>query len=230
MNKRIIPMIALVSCLIFGSCVISTSASASNDLCAFDEPVSDRDLSTIENTYWFKQGYFNIKEYQDALAKKQKKASGSAKKAISKYSSVITDKQKKNLKSYEIKMVNTKYIGVYDKYSKLFNEIIADCKEQKSQEIEVYSYEGSSNKLTRSAGVNYFNGRRETWYSSNVLYHYRTSEWSPDANGVYRDSNGYVVVAASDLPQGSTVSTSHGMGKVYDSGCPAGTTDIYVNW
>ena len=32
--------------------------------------------------------------------------------------------------------------------------------------------------LTRSAGVNNYNGRRETYYSSNVLYHYRTGEWT----------------------------------------------------
>ena len=30
--------------------------------------------------------------------------------------------------------------------------------------------------LTKSMGVYYFNGKRETYYSSRVLYHYRTSE------------------------------------------------------
>lgn len=84
--------------------------------------------------------------------------------------------------------------------------------------------------LTPSKGVNYHNGRKETYYSSNVLYHYRTPEWSTDEYGVYRDSDGYVVVAASDLEQGSEVDTSFGKGKVYDSGCASGTTDIYTNW
>lgn len=92
------------------------------------------------------------------------------------------------------------------------------------------SWEENGDGLTASKGVNWHNGRKETYYSSNVLYHYRTPEWSTDEYGVYRDSDGYVVVAASDLEQGAEVDTSFGMGKVYDSGCSAGTTDIYTNW
>ena len=56
--------------------------------------------------------------------------------------------------------------------------------------------------LTRSAGVNNYNGRRETYYSSNVLYHYRTGEWTQDSEGFWRDSDGYYVVAAGDMAQG----------------------------
>ena len=92
------------------------------------------------------------------------------------------------------------------------------------------SWEENGDGLTASKGVNYHNGRKETFYSSNVLYHYRTPEWTVDEYGVYRDSDGYVVVAASDLDQGSEVDTSFGKGKVYDSGCSAGITDIYTNW
>ena len=84
--------------------------------------------------------------------------------------------------------------------------------------------------LTKAGGINYFNGSKETWYSSNVLYHYRTSEWTVGEDGVYRDADGYVVVARSDMAQGDTVETSLGTGKVYDSGCAAGTTDIYTAW
>lgn len=50
------------------------------------------------------------------------------------------------------------------------------------------------------------------------------------SDGVIRDANGYICVAASDLPIGSIVETSLGTGKVYDTGCAAGTTDIYTNW
>lgn len=84
--------------------------------------------------------------------------------------------------------------------------------------------------LTKSGGVNYHDGRRETYYSSNVLYHYRTGEWTADAEGFYRDANGYYVVAASDMPQGTTFEGSKGTCIVLDSGCAAGTTDYYVNW
>ena len=93
-------------------------------------------------------------------------------------------------------------------------------------------YVENGDGLTRSGGVNYHDGRRETWYSSSNpnSYHYRTGEWTVGEDGVYRDADGYVVVAASDLAQGSTVSTSFGEGKVYDTGCAAGTTDIYTAW
>lgn len=84
--------------------------------------------------------------------------------------------------------------------------------------------------LTRYSGVNQHNGRTETYYSSNVLYHYQTTEWTCGTDGVYRDADGYVVVAASDISMGSTVDTSFGAGKVYDTGCANGVTDIYTNW
>lgn len=97
----------------------------------------------------------------------------------------------------------------------------------KNQQIDYIAGNGALSKLQ---GVNYYNDRRETWYSSRVLYHKDTAQWTPDANGVYRDADGYVVIASSDHAKGSLVDTSHGMGKVYDSGCASGTTDIYVNW
>lgn len=84
--------------------------------------------------------------------------------------------------------------------------------------------------LTMSGGVNYYNGKRETWYSSNVLRHYRIGEWDAGDDGVWRDADGYIIIASSDMPMGAVHETSLGMAKVYDTGCPAGTVDIYVNW
>ena len=92
------------------------------------------------------------------------------------------------------------------------------------------SYDQPTGGLTAQSGVNYHDGRRETYYSSLVLYHYRTSEWTVDNEGFYRDSEGRYVVAASDMPQGSTFEGSKGTCIVLDSGCDAGTTDYYVNW
>lgn len=88
----------------------------------------------------------------------------------------------------------------------------------------------NSSGLTRSSGVNWYNGRRETYYSSRVLYHYRTSEWWIDSEGFYRTSEGYYVVAAFDMAQGTVFQGSKGMCQVLDSGCAAGTTDYYVSW
>ena len=88
---------------------------------------------------------------------------------------------------------------------------------------------GSSGSLTKASGVNYYGGRRETYYSSNVLYHYLTPTLTLDSEGFYRDGDNYVV-AASDMPQGTTFPCSKGTCIVLDTGCPAGTTDYYVAW
>ena len=88
---------------------------------------------------------------------------------------------------------------------------------------------GSSGSLTKASGVNYYGGRRETYYSSNVLYHYLTPTWTLDSEGFYRDGDNYVV-AASDMPQGTTFPCSKGTCIVLDTGCPSGTTDYYVAW
>lgn len=88
----------------------------------------------------------------------------------------------------------------------------------------------SSNNF-RYAGVLYDGTYRYTWYSSNSLYHYRTPEWTAGSDGIYRDSNGYVVVASSDYAQGTVIpNTPFGACKVYDSGCASGTIDVYTNF
>lgn len=95
-------------------------------------------------------------------------------------------------------------------------------------------YTNSNDRLTRSKGVVYYNGHRETYYSERVL---------PGAglkipgrhvadDGTVRDEDGYICVASdlSYLSKGSILLTSLGPAKVYDTGCAYGTIDIYVNW
>lgn len=96
-----------------------------------------------------------------------------------------------------------------------------------SQQQSASGYSGGS---FAAQGVIYWNGIKYTYYSSRVLYHYRTPEWVAGADGIYRDSSGYVVVASNDYGQGSIVQTPFGSGKVYDCGCPSGTIDVYVNF
>jgi hypothetical protein len=90
--------------------------------------------------------------------------------------------------------------------------------------------QGNPDGLNSFVGVIEYDGRRETAYSSNVLYHYRTSEWTADAQGFYHDSEGRYVVAASDMEQGTVFHGSMGECIVLDSGCDAGVTDYYTNW
>lgn len=91
-----------------------------------------------------------------------------------------------------------------------------------------------SNALTRSRGAQYFDGHKETYYSENVLPGYSLGIPGRHVadDGTIRDGEGYISVAAdpSYLPKGSTIMTSMGPAKVYDTGCAYGTIDIYVNW
>ncbi|MBQ0066227.1 MAG: hypothetical protein KBT48_10740 [Firmicutes bacterium] len=78
------------------------------------------------------------------------------------------------------------------------------------------------------AGVLYENGIRYTYYSSRVLYHHSTASWNLGYDGIYRDKDGYIIVASSDHAQGAIVHTPFGKGIVRDSGCASGTIDIYT--
>lgn len=82
----------------------------------------------------------------------------------------------------------------------------------------------------RSAGVIFMHGYRYSYYSSNVLYHYRTPEWFACDDHLYRTADGHIVVASGDHPQGTIVPTPFGPGKVLDHCYASGTIDIYVNF
>lgn len=87
--------------------------------------------------------------------------------------------------------------------------------------------------LTKSGGVNYYNGIRETWYSQKVLPGggLDIPGRCVGANELIYDGDGYIVVAADDLPYGTVVETSLGMGRVYDCGVGSDNAiDIYCNW
>lgn len=114
-----------------------------------------------------------------------------------------------------------------------------ECVVQYSEDVQQYDSADKPQEISvvpgpsnfKSAGVLYDSNWRYTYYSSRVLYHYRTPEWSAGSDGIYRDSDGYVVVASSDLSEGSTFhSDIFGYCKVYDCGCPSGTIDVYVNF
>lgn len=95
-------------------------------------------------------------------------------------------------------------------------------------------YKVAKNPLTASKGVVYFNGHKETYYSEKVLpgNGLNIPGRHVAEDGTIRDSEGYIVIS-SDLSyasKGSTLMTSLGPAKVYDTGCAYGTLDIYVSW
>ncbi len=107
---------------------------------------------------------------------------------------------------------------------------------QKAKETEAaaraYMSGSGGGRLTRYKGEVYYNGHRETYYSQRVLPGggLKIPGRHVASDGTIRDKDGYICVASVDLPYGSIVETSLGTGKVYDSGCPSGTIDIYTDW
>lgn len=98
------------------------------------------------------------------------------------------------------------------------------------------AYNITSGHLTKSKGVVYYNGHKETYYSQRVLpgkgLKMLNNNGRHVANdGTVRDGDGYIAVACNYLSKGSTLMTSLGPGKVYDTGGMTGKwIDIYVNW
>ena len=113
----------------------------------------------------------------------------------------------------------------------LLQEVIQKEKITKNNNIETKG-SSSSNPLTKSKGVVYYNGHRETWYSQKVLPGggLKIPGRHVDSRGLVCDGDGYICVASSDLAKGTIVETSLGTGKVYDCGCASGTIDIYCDW
>lgn len=97
---------------------------------------------------------------------------------------------------------------------------------------EVYNV--TDDYLTKSKGVVYYNGHKETWYSENVLSGNRLNIPGRHvaSDGTIRDIDGYIVVAAASdyMSKGTTLMTTLGPAKVYDTARDFGNIDIYTNW
>lgn len=95
-------------------------------------------------------------------------------------------------------------------------------------------YKITSDKLTASKGVVYYNGHKETYYSQRVLpgSGLKIPGRHVAEDGTIRDKDGYIVVSTnlSFKSRYSTFMTSLGPAKVYDTGCKYGVVDIYCNW
>ena len=97
-------------------------------------------------------------------------------------------------------------------------------------------YEGIRGHITRSNGVVHYNGNRETWYSVHEPGQTVTAVSIPGKHvakdGTIRDAEGYICVAACQRYKRlyTTLMTSIGPAKVYDTGCSYGTIDIYTTW
>lgn len=97
-------------------------------------------------------------------------------------------------------------------------------------------YHITSARLSKSKGVVYYKGHKETYYSQKVLSGKGLKKLNNNGrhvadDGTVRDGDGYIAVACNYLSKGSRIMTSLGPGKVYDTGGMTGKwIDIYVNW
>ncbi len=95
-------------------------------------------------------------------------------------------------------------------------------------------YDVGVSRLNSFDGVTYFDDHRETFYSQNSLP--GTGLWIPGRHvaddGTIRDGQGFICAAADSAFKNryDVVLTSLGPAKIYDTGCPYGTIDIYVDW
>lgn len=90
-----------------------------------------------------------------------------------------------------------------------------------------------SPSVFRNKGVVHWGGWRWTYYSQRVLPGggLKIPGRHVNSMGYVCDGNGYICLAATSLRKGTIVDTPFGAkGKVYDSGCPYGTLDVYTNW
>lgn len=140
--------------------------------------------------------------------------------------------------------IRMKLDSIEKRVSEIIEQYEAEQAEQAALEAASYEYyeqtyytptysgvSGDPDGLNSFVGIiDGVNGTRETAYSSNVLYHYRTSEWTPDEYGFYRTDDGYYVVASSDYEQGTIIETTRGEAMVLDSGCDSGIVDFYTSW
>ena len=198
----------------------------------------------IINDWYTEDGYTDCQEWWEAYKARKAELSNLKDKVVNSESAgYATEEQLKQLESLDNRVKEARSIKELDKIAEEFGSIASTLLEAQSAAEAAaaapysYSYSGGgssydtpSGGLTMQSGVNYYDGRTETYYSSNVAYHYRTSEWTVDSEGFYRDSDGYYVVAASDRNEGDTYEGSKGQVRVYDGGCDEGVTDYYVAW
>ena len=107
-------------------------------------------------------------------------------------------------------------------------------KEQLEKIEELLSSREVSLEDFRYKGVINWNGWNWTYY---LMSQFPGSTSTPvegryvNDEGFVCDSQGYIILASVDLSPYTVVDTPFGyQGKVYDTGCPYGTLDVYVNW
>lgn len=199
------------------------------------------------------------------LEKKRCGVRGIAKLYIEKHPNVITEQHKADLTKHEEIMLATMSHEEFDASHRIVNGIVEELKmlqqeydaeqqrikeeeerkareaaeakkAQERQQQNNQQYPSGGGVLTPSGGINWFNGRKETYYNLNMSQVVANAhamgiqgEYWVRGDGVKMLGN-YIMAAASDLPKGTIIETSLGTAIIVDAGCAPGVTDIAVTW
>lgn len=198
--------------------------------------VVNRTPSTICKDEEYFEGYNNAQDWLNALREKRKEYEGLADSAKSNYGTVITDNEYNQLASLEKKLINGSSFESISTLGEQYNELINGIAARVPQ--ITYSGSGGNSYSGRnwsgSLGAFMQAGRVEsggnvfTYYSQSVLPGGGLSIPGRHVeDGFVKDKDGYICVANS-APNGTTINTPWGAGKVYDKGTSGNHYDIYI--
>lgn len=238
MKKTVLKGLAVLLCgIICITCLCGYAAADEGQLTAANISIQQVDSNAKMHKYAKADGYKNVKKWYKKFKKVRKSKIKSINNQIKTYRSFMTESELNKAKWYKEKLKQVKTIKrlkeVKIKANLFFKKIRLRKEAQEAEQAYWESFDGKSHHeetITAWGGVYYYGGRLETYYSSNVLYHYMTPEWICDEEGFWRTSEGYYVVAASDMAYGTIFEGSKGWCMVLDSGCGYGVTDYYVCW
>ena len=218
------------------------------------EAVAEEKYDPVFEKFEWQDYYNSLDEWWDDMKAKNAEAVGIADETIDTYSSVISNEQIDKLRNAESIMTTVLSRADYDTALAEVDAVIAECEDalaaiRAAEEAAKaaansggnsgsggnynYDYNGGSTPYNfKVMGVLYETNWRWTYYSSRILYHYMTPQWWCDSNGIWRDSNGYAIVACDIYPWGTIIETElFGTCIVMDNGVGSNSTlDLYVNW
>lgn len=221
-------------------------ASDAEDTLTEDElgfVIDDIPVTNLEIPY-LEMGYNSLDEYWTDIEAKRAEADGMTDAVLAKYGSIFSDTELEQLYAAENKMENAVLMTDYDDALNAFNEIVNANKPKPVTKPATGNSGGGNYGGTvssggfnipynfKSAGILYDDDWRYSYYSSQVLYHYKTPQWTLGSDGIYRDSRGYVIVASDAHPQGTVLETDL-WGTVVVEDCGVGrkdTLDVYVGF
>lgn len=119
-----------------------------------------------------KDGYDNYQKWMKKLKKVKKNSIKKINKQIKTYKKFMTSDEKTRVKDLYKKIKKSQSIKNIKIMKQKVNKTLNSAKDKKS----FYDKSNHKTTITSFGGVYYYNGRKETYYSSNVLYHYRTPE------------------------------------------------------